>query len=77
MLQRIRKSWQINGSALLINIVEVGREYAGGKISNMSNKKRAELKKDKSKTPDAKTEMAGLVFVPLDIRPAAERDRRE
>lgn len=48
MLHRIRESLRNKQSSLLSNTVEVDELYIGGRMKNLSNKKRAELRENTS-----------------------------
>lgn len=61
MLHRIRESLKNKKSDLLTNTVEVDELYIGGKAKNMSNKKRAEMKEQKTDNFPNKTMVIGMV----------------
>ena len=61
MLHRIRESLQDKNSNLLKNVVEVDEVYIGGKVKNMSNKKRASMRTENGGTINNKVMVVGML----------------
>ena len=61
MLHRIRESLKEKGSSLLGNIVEIDEVYIGGKVKNMSNKKRASIRTENGGTENNKMMVMGML----------------
>jgi hypothetical protein len=68
MLHRIREFLQNKDSSLLKNIVEVDEVYIGGRTTNMSNSKRAEMRKETNYRNVNKTMVIGMLQRDGDLR---------
>ncbi len=76
MLHRIRESLRSKDSIFLKNLVEIDEVYIGGRIKNMSNKKRAAIK-ETGNLPD-KTMIIGMIErdgeLRLEVSPNSQKD---
>ena len=61
MLHRIRESLKDKNSQLLKNVVEIDEVYIGGKVSNMSNTKRASMRTENGGTVNNKIMVVGML----------------